>query len=564
MYKPLPATSSDTPAETTYPGLDHPAKSWNVRPVSTELLILAASLFFSVFSNGPFWAAMLGGRDWSSASTWLFGGALFVIVTAIHGLLLGLVVTRRTAKPVVVSLCILSAMVSYYMQQYKVFFDPGMLRNILHTDVKEAQELLSFGLFFNVLLYGVLPGLLVMRLKLVDRSMRRATLSRIVFIFGSVIIASGGIALVFQDLSSAMRNQKEARYLITPGNYLVSSMRVLVSDTKDAGAARTPVGTDAVLAASWAGRSKPALLVVVVGETARAANWGLNGYARQTTPKLAESGVLNFPHVSSCGTNTEVSLPCMFSPFGRKDYDEEKIRRHESLLHVLERSGFKTVWRDNQSGCKGVCDGLEQQRLDNSRHAALCDGERCLDEILLDNLDAEINKTKRNMVIVLHQLGNHGPAYSRRYPEAFHRFTPTCDTADLGKCTREQIVNSYDNALLYTDHFLDQTIQRLKAQSTHDAAMIYVSDHGESLGEKGFYLHGLPYAIAPKEQTEVPMVMWLSTGFASSFGLDTNCMRAQATQPISHDYLFHSILGMLQVATQIYDKSYDLTASCRG
>ncbi len=563
MFKPLPVTPFNTPAGTKYRGLDYLTKKWNVRPVSTELLIVAASLFFSVFSNGPFWSAMLGERDWSAVGTWLFAGATFAIVTAIHSLLLGLVITRRTAKFALVSLCILTAIVRYYMQQYKVFFDPSMLRNILHTDVKEAHELLSFGLFSNVLFYGVLPGFLIMRLEFVKRSRRRAILSRIAFLFCSAVLTSGGIAFVFQDLSAAMRNQKAARYLITPENYLVSSVRVLSSDAKDAGMTRIPVGTDAAFAPSWAGRSKPALLVVVVGETARAANWGLNGYARQTTPKLAESDVLNFPHVSSCGTNTEVSVPCMFSPFGRKDYDENKIRRHESLLHVLERSGFKTVWRDNQSGCKGVCGGLEQQQMDNSRDATLCDGERCLDEILLDNLDEEINKTKGNMVIVLHQLGNHGPAYSRRYPEVFRRFMPTCDTEDLGKCTREQIVNSYDNALLYTDHFLDQTIQRLKAQGTHDAAMIYVSDHGESLGEKGFYLHGLPYAIAPKEQTEVPMVMWLSADFASSFGLDTQCMRMHSTQPISHDYLFHSILGMLQVTTQVYDKLYDLTASCR-
>jgi lipid A ethanolaminephosphotransferase len=368
----------------------------------------------------------------------------------------------------------------------------------------------------------------------------------------------------FQTLSALMRNQKEIRYLLTPGNYLVAMVNVLTTETATARTARIPLGTDAKLAASWSGRTKPVVLILVVGETARAANWGLNGYDRQTTPELSSLEIINFPQVTSCGTNTEVSVPCMFSPFGRKDYDEKKIRQHESLLHVLEHSGIKTIWRDNQSGCKGVCDGLEFQQAGRQPNDTLCNGERCLDEILLDRLEDELKRNQRNVVIVLHQLGNHGPAYSQRYPERFKRFTPTCDEADLGKCKRDQIVNSYDNALLYTDHILAETVQRLSRQTTHDAAMIYVSDHGESLGEGGFYLHGLPYAIAPKEQTRVPMVAWMSRSFAATFGIDLACMKSEAQKPVSHDYLFHSVLGLLQVNTKVYDPAYDLFTRCRS
>lgn len=530
--------------------------------ISSELLIIGVSLFFTLFCNALFWSELLKGRSWSSVGTWVFAGIVFAVLTALHSVLLGLVVSRWTAKPALAGLFIVTALAVYYMNRYTVFFDPGMVRNILHTDVKEASELLSSALLANLAMYGVLPCAVLWRVKLQKRSWRRAIITRAAFMIGAVVIAIGGIALVFQDMSALMRNHKEMRYLITPGNYIMSATRVLSDDMSENNQPRIPIGTDAALAASWAMRIKPALLVVVVGETARAANWGLNGYARQTTPKLAQADVINFSQVNSCGTNTEVSVPCMFSPFGRKDYDARNIRQHESLLHVLEHGGFKTLWRDNQSGCKGVCDGLEQQRLDGSSNPALCDGDRCLDEILLENLDAELQKSTRNMVIVLHQLGNHGPAYSRRYPEAFRQFAPTCDTADLGKCSQREIINSYDNALLYTDYFLDQTIRTLKKQTTHDAAMIYVSDHGESLGERGIYLHGMPYAISPKEQTKVPMVMWLSPGFSSSFGIDIDCMKKKASREISHDYLFHSVLGMLQIQTQVYDKSYDLATDC--
>ncbi len=531
--------------------------------VGIELPIILASLYFSFFCNNLFWSAALNGRHWTEGGTWRFAIAMFVMVTALHCVLLGLLITRQLAKPIFALLFIVTALATHSMEHYTVFFDPDMVRNVLRTDVAEARELLSADLLWHVLVVGIVPTVLMIYVRLSERSWRRAVVMRAAFLLSATAVSIACGALVFQDLSSLMRNHKEVRYLLTPGNYIVSAARVWKADTEHAQAARIAVGSDATLAAAWRRHDKPTLLLLVVGETARAANWGLNGYARQTTPKLAASDVINFTHVTSCGTNTEVSLPCMFSPYGRNNYDENRIRRHESLLHVLERSGIKTLWRDNQSGCKGVCDGLEQQQLDKSRHTTLCNAERCYDEILLDNLDKQISQSTQSMVIVLHQLGNHGPAYFRRHPDAFRQFAPTCDSDDLGKCSQQQIINSYDNALLYTDHILNQAIALLKAQNTHNAALLYVSDHGESLGEMGIYLHGMPYAIAPKQQTEVPMVMWLSEGFASSFSVNIDCLKRGANRPISHDYLFHSILGLLQVKTQVYNKSFDFTAPCQ-
>jgi lipid A ethanolaminephosphotransferase len=380
----------------------------------------------------------------------------------------------------------------------------------------------------------------------------------------ALLLGAGALLAVFQDFAPLMRNNKEIRYLITPANYLYSLARVLQSDARAVSRSREPVGEDAVLADSWAERKKPALLVIVVGETARAANWGLSGYVRQTTPQLAGLNVINFSQVTSCGTNTEVSVPCLFSVYGRRRYDEDKIRHSESLLNVLARTGMRVVWRDNQSGCKGACAGVEEERLGSAKEPAWCDGDRCLDEILLHGLDSVLADTKGNLVLVLHQLGNHGPAYFKRYPPDFRKFEPVCETADLAKCPREAVVNAYDNALLYTDHMLAQTIAYLKRQEAkYDSAMIYVSDHGESLGENGLFLHGVPYSIAPKEQTEVPMLMWFSPGYLSSFRIDAGCLRQRATQPASHDHLFHSVLGLLDIKTRVYDRSMDLAGRCR-
>jgi lipid A ethanolaminephosphotransferase len=509
------------------------------------------------------WSAALPNPDWMQLHTWWLAGTLFILVTALHFAFLLIVLNRWTVKPVLIALFAITGLVTFYMNRYTVFFDTGMMRNVLHTDIKEARELLSFALLFHMLLISGIPILFISRLRVQITPWPRAPLIRGAFFLGALAVALGCVLLAFQDLSALMRNHREVRYLVTPGNYLVSFVRALAIDPALSGGPRATIGKDAALEASWSARKKPILLVIVVGETARAANWGLSGYARQTTPELSQLDVLNFSHVTSCGTNTEVSVPCMFSPYGRHGYDEKKIRQHESLLHVLDRVGINTLWRDNQSGCKGVCEGLPTQRLDNSVDPALCDGERCLDEILLQSLDKQVG-TGKNMVLVLHQLGNHGPAYYRRYPGTFRRYAPTCDTAELGSCSREQIINSYDNAILYTDYFLASTIRYLQTQRTHDAAMIYVSDHGESLGENGIFLHGMPYSIAPKEQTEVPMMMWFSPGFTSSLGIRVDCLKQRASQALSHDYLFHSVLGLLRVKTKDYDQSFDFSAGCRN
>ncbi len=547
--------------------------SQQIRPIfdrfsslSIEHLAILASLFFSLTSNHLFFSAALTGRDWSQAATWLFALAIFITITALHTAGLLLILNRWSAKPVLTILFFATAAASYYMDKYTVFFDPDMVRNILRTDVKEAGELLSLELCVHMLIYAVLPAVVVWNLQIVKRkTWLRTIMARFFYLIGALLLTAACIFLVFQDFSSLMRNHKEVRYLITPSNYLYSLTRVLTKDTQQANKPRLPISSDATLsAAGWSKRAKPLLFVMVVGETARAANWGLNGYEHQTTPELSKLDVMNFTNVSSCGTNTEVSVPCMFSPYGHHNYDQDAIQQHQSLLHIIDHVGIKTIWRDNQAGCKGVCDGLEEQRLDSSKDAELCEDDRCLDEILLKNLDAEIKKAKNgNLFIVLHQLGNHGPAYYRRYPASMRKFTPTCDTADLSKCTREEIVNSYDNALLYTDHLLAKTIALLKQQTNYDTAMWYMSDHGESLGENGIYLHGMPYSIAPKEQTHVPMVMWMSQDFTTDFGLNRNCLANKVHHAISHDYLFSSILGMLQIKSKYYDPAYDLSASCR-
>jgi lipid A ethanolaminephosphotransferase len=444
-----------------------------------------------------------------------------------------------------------------------------MLRNVIRTDPAEAGELISGRLLLHLGLYAGLPLLLLWRVRVARSGWRRSTLRRVGLLGLVALLLAGAVLAQFQPLASRMRNDRSLRYLITPANVVWSLASVAAADARGAARPREPIGLDAVAGPSWQARRKPLVVLLVVGETARAANWGLSGYARQTTPELARLPVVNFPAVVSCGTNTEVSVPCMFAPVGRRDYDEARIRGQQSLLHVAARAGVEVRWRDNQSGCKGTCEGLPFEQVSSLPDGPPCAGERCLDEKLVQDLGARLGSAKGTQLWVLHMLGNHGPSYFRRYPERFAKFLPDCRSDELRDCSVEQIVNAYDNALLYTDHLLATTIAQLKARSDEvDSALIYVSDHGESLGEHGLFLHGAPYAIAPDVQTRVPMIAWASPGLEQAAGLAPGCLepalRRAAGGRVGHDHLFHTVLGLLDVRTSLREPALDLTDACRG
>jgi glucan phosphoethanolaminetransferase (alkaline phosphatase superfamily) len=183
---------------------------------------------------------------------------------------------------------------------------------------------------------------------------------------------------------------------------------------------------------------------------------------------------------------------------------------------------------------------------------------------MLKDLGERLRTIKRDTVIFFHQIGSHGPAYSERYPAAFERFKPACRAYELQHCSQQEVVNAYDNTIAYTDHVLSRQIEMLRAAAdTIDGLLIYASDHGESLGEQGVYLHGMPYRFAPRVQKEVPMLLWVSDGYAQRAQLNISCLRQRSKAPVSHDALYHTILGAAEVRDRAYDPSLDVLSSCR-
>ncbi len=382
--------------------------------------MLWVSVYVALVYNKAFLQASTAGRSWSALDTWVFAGALVVALIALHGLIFSAAVARWSVRPLMTAFVLVAAFATFYMQRYGVYYDPSMLRNVLRTDTAEASELITWSLIAHVSLYSAVPLWAIWRVRLTENSFWRTALRRLVFAAACATAVVATVLLIFQDFSALMRNQKELRYLITPANVIYSTARVLSADVEKP-KVRQHVGLDARLAAPMSPQ-KPKLVFIVVGETVRAGNWGLNGYERQTSPNLQALNAVNFDNVTACGTDTETSLPCMFSAIGRRNYDEARIRSSESLLHVLSRAGVSVHWKDNQSGCKGVCDGLNEIPVEPSAAAGMCSEGRCLDEVLLQGLESVVDASGATTVVVLHMLGNHGPAYFKRYPPSFRRF----------------------------------------------------------------------------------------------------------------------------------------------
>lgn len=531
--------------------------------------LMALALWLSTLGNVPLWQALWALADVQRASGWLGLAGWAVLVLALNTAFLALVLWPFWRKPLGLVLLIVAASNSYFMLTYGGVIDASMMANAAHTDAREVRDLLSWTMLVPLVLGVALPGWWWWRLPV----QRLPALKGVGRQLGLAALATGVLLVVvwlsFQSLASAMRNDKSLRYLFNPLNTVYASARLMVGQTAQARLPMQAIGQDAVMAASAKGPAP--LIVLVVGETVRAVNFGLGGYARDTTPQLrqlqAQGELVYFSDVSSCGTNTQVSVPCMFSHLGR-EANAKNNTPYENLLDVLQRAGMNVLWLDNQSGCKGLCDRVANTNTRELQDPQLCADGECLDGIMLKVLPgqlAELEKRGANAaagtVVVLHQMGNHGPAYYKRTPPAQKVFQPECRSNVLQDCEPQHIVNAYDNAVRYTDSLLGQTVAWLKTQQ-RPTALLYVSDHGESLGEKGLYLHGMPYAMAPSEQTHVPMTLWLSKPLQSQRGWDAQCWKKQAAQTLSHDHLFHTVLTLAQVQTGLYQRELDVLADC--
>ncbi|WP_375070646.1 phosphoethanolamine transferase [Stenotrophomonas lactitubi] len=545
----------------------HVRPCFRLSPHHPIVLVWCTALFFATLGNIALWKTLWSVMDIHDLRSTLFFFSLPVLLFCLFNLLFTPIgILPYVRKPVLALLVLISAACSYFMLHYGVLIDRDMVQNALETNQAEMTSYLSIPLLLTVLLLGALPScvLLVMRTGNSGRPLR-AALVWLGNVLATLMVLTAVSFAFYKEYSSLLRNNRYIREQVLPLNVVRHTYGYLRSSYSAKAQPLRAVGEDATRTPG----KRPRLVVVVAGETARAQNFQLNGYPRPTNPYLSrKDNVISFGDVSSCGTATAVSLPCMFSQMTRSQYDGVAAASEENVLDILQRTGVSVLWRDNNNGgCKGVCERVPTDDMPPLKVPGLCvdrDGT-CHDEILLHQLGARIEAMPGDGLIVLHQLGSHGPTYFERYPADARTFSPTCDSNQIQKCSNEALVNTYDNTLVYTDRLLGKAIDLLQTYADQrDVALIYVSDHGESLGEHGLYLHGTPYFIAPREQTQVPLVMWFSPAFATHARLEVACLRhAAGTRSYSHDNLFHSLLGLFDISSGVYEPGLDVFAGCR-
>lgn len=523
-------------------------------------LVLIVSVYLLAVTNDTFWRkgqSYLVGHEGQLAA---LGLCLFLLSVAA----LTTFSAKYLVKPFLILAILIAATASYFVDTFGLVIDREMIQNVALTTSAEAAHLLSPDLLLHLFGYGLLPSLLVASVRVAHRPFWEKVKVNSLVIFPCLAFTAALVLANYPSFSSTFRSHRDLMATFNPAAPIVAAVKFTIRAVEERDIVAAPLGTDARLAFRAAGSGKPLVTVVVVGETARAANFGLYGYARDTNSELRRRDVVAFQNVASCGTSTAVSVPCMFSNLTRSGYSSKAGRSVENLTDVISHSGVDVRWLDNNTGSAHVADRIPYEFLPATNDPRFCSGGECHDEILVEHLRSALADVREDTVIVLHQLGSHGPAYHLRAPPPFQRFQPACQDESFADCSREEIVNAYDNTILYTDHILAEIVDLLGERSDLAASMLYVSDHGESLGESGLYLHAIPYFMAPSTQTHVPMIAWFSKAYRLETSIDAACVAGRKDVPLSHDNFFHTVLGTAMIATGVYDAGLDALSPCRA
>ena len=537
------------------------------RPVmSRTVYLIIFALYVGLLLNLAFYRQVFTLLPVNSLHNWLVFLSMPVVAFSVMNILTTLASFLKLDRLVISLFILLSASAQYFIWTFGVVIDRAMITNILDTTPAESFALMSGKMVLTLGLSGVLMVALAWWIKISKaKTVWRSIAVRLLNILVSALLIVLVAALFYKDYASVFRNNKELVKSLSPSNSIVAINSWYAHNKMD-NLPLVKIGEDAVQKPEMHSGPRKNLTILVLGETSRAQNFSLGGYQRETNPRLKQDDVIYFANTTSCGTATAVSVPCMFSNMPRAHYDEELAHHQEGVLDILQRAGIRVLWNDNDGGCKGACDRVPHQNVTDLNLTGQCIEGECYDEVLFHNLESYIDNLQQDGIIVLHTIGSHGPTYYNRYPAEFRKFTPTCDTNEIQSCSQQQLTNTYDNTILYIDYVVDKAIKLLQSkQDKFTTSLVYLSDHGESLGEDGVYLHGLPWSIAPETQKHVPMLLWLSQDYQQRYGVSSQCLQQRAkTDPYSQDNLFSTLLGLLGVDTHEYQATDDILTPCRS
>ena len=457
--------------------------------------------------------------------------SLAVLILALNALVFYLVlfISRSIGKFFLVLFTNINAIAVYFINTYNVIIDKTMIGNVLNTNFDESTSFLSFGFVLYLVLLGIIPSILIIKTKIIKEGYKK-TLKHIVLTF--IFIAG----LAYVNSSNWLwidKNSKALGGLAMPWSYVVNLNRFYYHKSQEN--QEQILLPDATLK-----DDEKSVVVLVIGESARSQNFSLYEYEKETNPLLTKMNNVYSYKANSCATYTTAGVKCILE-------HENSSKLNEILPNYLFRNDVEVIWRTNNWGEPNVRIENYQKRVDLKKQ---CQGEGCeYDEILLNNLEEQIQTSKKNKIlIILHTSTSHGPTYYKKYPPKFNKFKPVCKVVELGKCTQEELINAYNNTIVYTDYILATLINKLKQLVEYNSLMLYVSDHGESLGEKNLYMHGIPKSIAPKEQLDIPFIVWQSNDFK----------KLKKNEFLSQHHVFHSVLDFLAIESPIYNKNMSI------
>lgn len=529
--------------------------------LSTNQLIVITCVYIVFVLNAPFlfkaFSAILSLSEYNPF--FLLSVPIFILSLAIF--IQCFFAWRWITKPILILLVIMSSLVFYSTVNYGVIFDYGMIQNTVETDSAEAFSYINLTAFLFLATFGIIPAILIAKVKLTYSTFWGELITRIKLMIASLAFTLLIAIFFYSSYASIGRNNRDLIGYLIPyalidstikfanNNYIHPPLKFRMLDI-------SPTVYDE--------SDTKNITVVVLGETARSQNFSLNGYEVPTNYLTSKLGVVSFKNVTSCGTSTAVSVPCMFSRLDKENYEKRVAIAQQNAIDLIHLAGADVFWISNNSGgCKGVCSRVASHQISTDSNNPLCDGDYCFDEVLFDALRERLySLSSDNTLIVLHMIGSHGPTYYRRYPKDKRIFTPDCQRSDIQNCSSVELLNTYNNTIAYTDFVLSKIITELASYSDKTksrASMIYISDHGESLGEGGVYLHGLPYAFAPSEQTQVPFVYWADQEHQQA---KLDCLNNISTEPMSHDNLFDILLSEMKVDSVTYSNSNNPFSKC--
>jgi lipid A ethanolaminephosphotransferase len=505
--------------------------------------IVATALVNAGLYHKPLYSFAVANLDYSSPGGALTLVTLFFLVTFVSALILCLVslISPRLIKQLCMLGALGNALALYFIETFGVVLDKSMMGNLFSATYAEASSFFHAGLLSYLLVLGALPCWLLSRIRIRSSPLlRRATLSILILLTGAGWIYATSITWLWID-----KNARQLGGMILPWSYVINASRHY-------GDRFLSSREQKLLPAATFLTKEKMMAILVIGESARTQNFSLYGYRRVTNPLMARSDVVALPGTRACATYTTASVICILSHI---DTGEHFYSSYEPLPSYLQRYGVDVIWRTHNWGEPPLKVHTYERAEDLRRE---CQGDRCdYDEVLLQGLEQRVrSSTSDKVLVVLHQHGSHGPMYYADYPKQFEVFKPVCKSVELQKCTSEELTNAYDNTILYADYFLHRAIGLLEAFPGTATMLMYVSDHGESLGEHGLYLHGTPYAIAPDVQKDIPFLVWMSGEFKQRKAIPTT----RPVHPASYSQanVFHSIMGAFDMRSDIYARQLDI------